>query len=79
MRCTVTSSSGQVMAMGYLFLQKDEEGELRLAFRSDRGRLIEGGLVGDDGDLSSASQELFRQFFTTWGMSGLTLTIGARS
>jgi hypothetical protein len=35
-------------------------------------------MVGSDGDLTSASQVLFRQFFEVWGMSDLTLTVTVR-
>lgn len=73
MRFTVSSGSGQVLAAGSLFLQVEESGEQRLCFRSDRGTLIEGGMVADDGDLTEAGQELYRQFFQTWGVMGITM------
>ncbi|MBD2021458.1 hypothetical protein H6F43_14860 [Leptolyngbya sp. FACHB-36] len=74
MRFAISGSSGQILATGELFIQEDESGELRLSFRTDRGRIIEGGLVDADGSLANASKDLFRQFFLTWGVSGITLT-----
>ena len=74
MRCTISSRAGQVLARGHLVIQKDENDHLRLCFRTDTGRLVQGGTIGDDGDLTSASEALFRQCFDTWGMSGMTLT-----
>jgi hypothetical protein len=74
MRFAVSSGSGQVLAQGELFLQPDEGGELSLCFRTDRGTIIEGGKVGIEGDLAIASQTLYRQFFLTWGVMGITLT-----
>ncbi len=74
MRCSVSGSSGQVLATGQLFIQEDDEGELRLSFRTDRGRVIEGGKIDADGNLTTASKDLFRQFFLAWGVSGITLT-----
>jgi hypothetical protein len=74
MRCSISGSSGQVLATGQLFIQEDEEGELRLSFRTDRGRVIEGGKIDADGDLTTASKDLFRQFFLAWGVSGISLT-----
>jgi hypothetical protein len=79
MRCSIISSSGQVLASGQLFLQEDEEGDLRFSFRSDRGRVVEGGKIDANGDLTSASQELFRQFSRDWGVTGITLTAQART
>lgn len=78
MRCAVVSRAGQVLAKGRLLLQTNENGELRLDLETDGGRLIQGGVVEADGDLSSASQGLFRQFFEVWGMSDLTLTVSIR-
>jgi hypothetical protein len=78
MRCAVISRAGQVLASGYLILNKDEEGELRLDLRTDGGRLIQGGIVDADGDMRSASQVLFRQFFEVWGMSDVTLSVTIR-
>lgn len=77
MRCAVVSRAGQVLANGRLFLQ-EEAGQFRLNLETDRGRLLEGGLVDADGDLTTASQDLFKQFFQVWGMSDLTLTITIR-
>jgi hypothetical protein len=78
MRCSIISRAGQVIASGRLILQKDDQGELRLDLQTDGGRLIEGGLIGPEGDLETASQVLFRQFFQVWGMSGLTLSINIK-
>jgi hypothetical protein len=75
MRCAVISWAGQVLANGRLLLSKDEAGELRLNLETDGGRLLQGGIVSPDGDLSAASQDLFRQFFAAWGMSDVTLNI----
>ncbi|MCL6435700.1 MAG: hypothetical protein K6T90_16110 [Leptolyngbyaceae cyanobacterium HOT.MB2.61] len=74
MRFSVSSGSGQVLATGQLFIQEDSDGDLRLSFRTDRGRIIEGGKIDADGNLTSASKDLFRQFFLTWGVMGITLT-----
>ncbi len=74
MRCTISSRAGQVLANGYLFIQKDENGELRLNLRTDRGKLIQGGIIDTDGDLTAASQVLFRALYETWGMSDITLS-----
>jgi hypothetical protein len=74
MRCTISSRAGQVLAKGRLVIRKDENGEMKLTFQTDGGRSIEGGIVDPDGDLTSASKVLFRQFFETWGMSDVTLT-----
>jgi len=73
MRCSLSSHAGQVLAKGHLIIQKDENGELRLSFRTDRGKLIQGGIIDADGDLTSASTVLFREFFETW-RSNITLT-----
>ncbi|MBD2181151.1 hypothetical protein [Aerosakkonema funiforme] len=74
MRCAISSRAGQVLARGNLAIQKDEDGELRLVLRTDAGTLIQGGTIPADGDLTSASQVLFRQLFETWGMSDVTIT-----
>lgn len=74
MRCAISSRAGQVIAQGRLVLDKDENGELRLNFQTDGGKVIQGGVVAADGDLSTASQELFRQFRSTWRMIDCTLT-----
>lgn len=78
MRCAVISRAGQVLANGHLLLHKDDDGQMRLNLRTDGGRMIEGGIVDADGDLTSASQVLFRQFFEVWGMSDLSLTVTIR-
>lgn len=78
MRCAVVSRAGQVLANGYLLLHQNETGEWRLDLRTDGGRLLQGGVVGADGDLTAASQVLFRQFFEVWGMSDVTLTVTVR-
>lgn len=75
MRCAISSSAGQVLARGRLLIQKDENGEQRLHFLSDGGKLITGGIIGEDGELSAASEELFRAFFTAWGVSGVTIVL----
>lgn len=74
MRCAISSRAGQVIAQGRLVMSKDENGELRLNFQTDGGRFIQGGIVAEDGDLGAASQELFRQFRSTWKMIECTLT-----
>lgn len=74
MRFTISSGSGQTLAIGQLFIQTSETGGQRLCFRSDRGTLIEGGEIDADGNLTSAGQELYRQFFVTWGVMGITMT-----
>jgi hypothetical protein len=74
MRFSVVSGSGQVLATGQLFIQEDADGDLCLSFRTDRGRIIEGGKIDADGSLTNASKDLFRQFFLTWGVTGITLT-----
>ena len=74
MRGAISSRAGQVLAKGNLVIQKDENGEMRLCFRTDGGMLIQGGIIDPDGDLTAASEVLFRQFFDTWRMSDMTLT-----
>jgi len=74
MRFAVVSSSGQVLARGALCVLEDADGDLILAFRTDRGKVIEGGKIDANGDLEEAGQKLFRSFFQVWGMTGLTLT-----
>lgn len=46
----------------------------RLCFESDRGTFIVGGEIGEDGDLTEAGQELYRQFFRAWGVMGIKMT-----
>lgn len=77
MRCSVISSSGQVLSHGHLLIEEDGDGDLRLSFRSDRGKYIQGGKIDADGDMTSASQTLFRGFFDAYGISGITLTLKA--
>lgn len=74
MRCNISSRAGQVLATGKLIVEKDESGELRLSFRTDRGKLIQGGIIDADGDLAEASKVLFRAFFEAWGMTDITLS-----
>lgn len=74
MRCAISSRSGQVLASGRLFIQFEDDG-MRLNLRTDGGRLIQGGIIDDDGDMTVASKVLSRQFFEVWGMSDLTLTV----
>ena len=78
MRCAISSRAGQVLARGRLILHKGDEGELRLDLQTDGGKLIEGGIIDPEGDMTSASEELFRQFLEVWGMSDLTLTVTVR-
>jgi hypothetical protein len=78
MRFSVSSSAGQVLSSGALRLNRDESGAQRLCFVSDRGTVIEGGLVGEDGDLTAASTDLFRQFFEVWGALGVTMVSQSR-
>ncbi|MFB8787869.1 MAG: hypothetical protein U7123_03290 [Potamolinea sp.] len=75
MRCAIISRAGQVLARGSLILHKGDNGELRLDLQTDGGKVIQGGMIGEDGDMTSASEVLFRQFLTVWGMSDLTLTV----
>jgi hypothetical protein len=51
---------------------------LRLDLQTDGGKVIQGGIIDPDGDMKSASEELFRQFLQAWGMSDLTLTVTVR-
>jgi hypothetical protein len=73
MRFAVSSGSGQVLANGSLRIQTDESGVQRLCFESDRGTFIMGGEIGEDGDLTEAGQELYRQFFRAWGVMGIKM------
>jgi hypothetical protein len=68
-----------VLAYGKLFIQTDDNGDLILVFQTDRGTVIPGGKVDGNGDLTDASQELFRSFFRAWGMTGITLTAESSS
>lgn len=74
MRCAISSRAGQVLARGTLTIQTNEDGQQTLAFQTDRGEIIPGGTINSDGNLTQASQELFRQFYKTWGMTDMTLT-----
>lgn len=75
MRCEIRSRAGQVLAKGRLILHKGDDGELRLDLETEGGRLLQGGLIGPEGDMAAASEVLFRQFFQVWGMSDLTLNV----
>ncbi len=79
MECAIISRAGQVLARGRLFLKPDKDGQTRLNLETRGGKLIEGGLVGQDGDLGAASQVLFDNCFSTWRMTGLTLTVNISS
>lgn len=78
MECKIISRAGQTLARGQLFLQHEEDGKMRLNLKTNRGTLIKGGIVSDDGDLRTASDELFNNCFNYWGMSNLTLSINIR-
>ncbi|NEQ22130.1 MAG: hypothetical protein F6K28_23630 [Microcoleus sp. SIO2G3] len=78
MRCAISSRAGQVLARGSLILHKGDDGELRLDLQTDGGQLLQGGIIDADGDMRSASEVLFGQFFKVWGMSDLTLTVTVR-
>ena len=75
MECAIISRAGQVLARGKLILQLQEDGKTRLNLETNGGKLIEGGLVSEDGDLKEASEILFENCFNTWRMTGLTLSI----
>jgi hypothetical protein len=74
MECAIISRAGQVLARGKLVLQTTDHGT-RLNLETRGGKLIEGGLVGADGDLGAASEVLFENCFATWRMTGLTLQV----
>ncbi len=74
MECAIISRAGQVLARGKLVL-KQEDDKTRLNLETRGGKLIEGGFVGEDGDLESASAVLFENCFNTWRMTGLTLSV----
>jgi hypothetical protein len=57
MRCAVVSRAGQTLAKGRLVLSTNAAGEQQLNLETDGGRLIQGGIVSPDGDLSAASQD----------------------
>lgn len=75
MRCTIISRAGQVLAYGRLFIRQENDGRLRLDLETEGGRVLTGGLLDEDGDMTLASQILSEQFFDVWGMSDLTLSI----
>jgi len=64
MRC-ISSRAGQIL------VKWNENGELRLDFRTD-GEVNSRRTIDPDGDLTSASKVLFRQLFETWRMSDMT-------
>ena len=74
MECAIISRAGQVLARGVLKLQTEGD-RTRLNLETRGGKLIEGGLVGEDGDLAAASEILFENCFATWRMTGLTLKV----
>ena len=78
MECAIISRAGQVLARGKLFLAREAENQLRLNLKTNGGKLISGGIVGDDGDLGAASEVLFQNCYETWRMTGLTLTVTIR-
>lgn len=78
MECAIISRAGQVLARGKLFLDREESDRLRLNLKTNGGKLITGGIVADDGDLTEASEELFQNCYQTWRMTGLTLTVTIR-
>lgn len=75
MRCTIVSRAGQVLAYGHLLIRYLDDGSLRLDLETDRGRVLEGGLIDEDGSMAIASAVLAEQFFDVWGMSDLSLNI----
>ncbi len=78
MECAIISRAGQVLARGRLFLDREDDARIRLNLKTNGGKLILGGIVGDDGDLSAASEVLFQNCYETWRMTGLTLTVTIR-
>ena len=75
MECAIISRAGQVLARGKLILQQEDGDRLRLNLKTNGGKLIQGGFVSEDGDLSAASEVLFQECFATWRMTGLTLKV----
>jgi hypothetical protein len=75
MRCTIISRAGQALASGRLLIRIQTDGTLRLDLETDRGRILEGGIISEDGDLTAASAALAEQFFAVWGMSDVILNI----
>lgn len=78
MECRIISRAGQTLAKGQLFLQHEPDGKMRLNLRTNRGTLIKGGIVAEDGDLKSASDELFDNCYKYWRLSGMSLSINIR-
>ncbi len=78
MRCSIISRAGQTLASGRFLISQDENNHLYLDFESDRGRYVEGGQISENGDLTSASQVLLKQFFEVWGVSEITLQAQAK-
>jgi hypothetical protein len=78
MNCAIVSRAGQVLARGKLLLHRETSGTTRLNLKTNGGKLIEGGIVGEDGDLTEASEELFQNCYEVWRMTGLTLTVTIR-
>jgi hypothetical protein len=78
MECAIISRAGQVLARGKLILHREDNGLMRLNLKTYGGKLIEGGIVDDDGDLTAASEILFKHCYETWRMTGLTLTVTIR-
>lgn len=74
MECAIISRAGQVLARGKLVLKTEDDGT-RLNLETRGGKLIEGGFVGEGGDLGAASEVLFENCFATWRMTGLTLQV----
>jgi hypothetical protein len=79
MECAIISRAGQVLARGKLILHQEEDDRIRLNLKTYGGKLLQGGIVDDDGDLTAASEVLFKECFDTWRMTGLTLTVTIRS
>ena len=75
MRCTIISRAGQVLAYGRLFISHEENGGLQLNVETDRGRLLQGGFLSEDGDMAEAGQILSEQFFDVWGSLSAKLCV----
>lgn len=78
MQCSIISRAGQVLAKGRLIIHKEDDGALRLDMETNGGRLLQGGIIDSNGDMATASQVLFREFFDVWGLSDLTLNVTIR-
>jgi hypothetical protein len=78
MQCSIISRAGQVLAKGRLIIHKEDDGALRLDMETSGGRLLQGGIIDSNGDMATASQVLFREFFDVWGLSDLTLNVTIR-